>query len=114
MRSIDELLQKMGIGARYRGYWYSLEAIRMAMENPERLLSTKKQIYEPIAEQYHTSWENVERSIRTIIKVYWNRGNHAILEAIAGRELEYKPTVCEFIDIVSVYFLRLEKDLPSA
>ncbi len=106
MEEIQRLLWDLGIGARYRGYWYSAAALKLAVSDPTRLSSIKKSIYLPVAEEYQTTWENVERNIRTTVRICWEQGNRELLEVMAGRTLFLKPTVCEFLDIVTNYLLR--------
>lgn len=94
------LLRRLGVTANYKGFPYTAYAVALCTEHPELLLMVTKDLYPRVARQYRTTWQAVERDIRTVVGVAWRR-NPALLGRMAGAELEEKPRCAEFISIVT-------------
>ncbi len=105
-RDIEKLIRSLGIGGTYRGYHYLNYAIRLCLEDENYLLSVSKLLYPEIARAHCTTAWSVERDIRTIVKVCWERGNRNLLQNIAMHTLVCKPTTGEFLDILVAYLRR--------
>ena len=103
---IEYLIRSLGIGATYRGYRYVCYALELCMEDEDYLLSVSKVLYPQIARQFHTSYGSVERDIRTVIRVCWERGNRSRLEDIALHPLTGRPSTSEFLDILTAFLHR--------
>ncbi len=103
---IECLIRSLGIGATYRGYRYLSYGVKLCVCDEEYLLSISKLLYPEIARQFHATRSSVERDIRTVIKVCWDRGNRPYLQEIALHPLECKPTTGEFFDILVSYIGR--------
>ena len=103
MNDIFRLIRQLGINSTYRGYRYLYSAILLAMRDEEYLLSITKRMYLDIAHQYETTAGCVERSLRTVISVCWERGNRDFLREITPYPLQTKPTAGEFIDILTAH-----------
>lgn len=73
------------------------------MDNEDYLLSVGKLLYTRIAEAYFTTGSSVERDIRTVIRICWERGNRPLLQEIAMYPLHARPTAGEFFDILANY-----------
>lgn len=99
-QEIEKLIRSLGIGATYRGYRYLCHGIALCLEDENYLLSVSKLLYPQIAKIYCTTSSSVERDIRTVVKVCWERGNQQFLQDIALHPLLCKPTASEFIDIL--------------
>lgn len=97
---IERLIRSLGIGATYRGYRYLSYGIYLCLQDENYLLSVSKLLYPQIARTYHTTSCSVERDIRTVIKVCWERGNREHLKKLALYPLENRPPAGEFIDIL--------------
>lgn len=97
---IEKLVRSLGIGATYRGYRYLTYAVRICLEDEEYLLSISKLLYPEIAKEFNTTISSVERDIRTVIQVCWDRGNQELLQSIALHPLPCRPTAGEFLDIL--------------
>lgn len=95
-----ELLHRLGITANYGGYFYTAYGVLLAEQQPERLLLVTKWLYVDIARQYKTTWQCVERNIRTVIALAWER-NPKLLMSLAGYPLVKKPSVGQFIAILT-------------
>ena len=102
-QKIEYLIRSLGIGATYRGYRYLSYGIQLCLENEDYLLSVSKMLYPQIAEHYYTTSYSVERDLRTVIKVCWDRGNKMLLQEIALRPLYNKPPSSEFFDILTAH-----------
>mgnify|MGYP002735136654 CR=1 FL=1 len=102
---IERLIRSLGIGATYRGYRYLSYGISLCLQDENYLLSVSKLLYPQIARTYCTTSCSVERDIRTVVKVCWERGNKSYLQEIAMHPLDIRPTSGEFIDILVGHIL---------
>lgn len=100
MNNIPYLVRSLGIGATYRGYRYLILALTLCLEDEDYLLGISKILYPQIARTYQTSASSVERDLRTVINVCWERGNRGLLQEISPYPLVAKPTTGEFLDIL--------------
>ena len=82
-REIELLIRSRGINGTYRGYRYLCYGIKLCLEDEDYLLCISKLLYPEIARIFHTSGSSVERDIRTVIRVCWERGNVRRLREIA-------------------------------
>lgn len=101
--TIERLIRSLGIGATYRGYRYLCYAVSLCLQDEEYLLSISKLLYPKIAKEFNTTLSSVERDIRTVIQVCWDRGNKNLLQDIALHPLSSRPTAGEFLDILVAY-----------
>ena len=78
-REIELLIRSLGINGTYRGYRYLCYGIKLCLEDEDYLLCISKLLYPEIARIFHTSGSSVERDIRTVIRVCWERLNLSVL-----------------------------------
>ena len=100
MSEIHDLLYRLGATANYTGFFHTAYAIWLSLQQPQRLLMITKWLYPEVAKQYDTTWQAVERNIRTVISVIWNN-NPVLLAQIARRPLNRKPNAAQFISILT-------------
>lgn len=106
-KKIQNVLQCAGIYQHYYGYNYFQDAVLLALKEPERLQSIRKEIYFPIAQKYHTSIANVEKNLRTVRDAVIKNGGLKILENMMGRSLSFdkklypKDLICIFVSYLS-------------
>ncbi len=100
---IEYLIRSLGIGSTYRGYRYLNYGIQLCLKDEDYLLSISKLLYPQIAKHYNASCYSVERDIRTVVKVCWERGNKQLLQEIALRPLCTRPPSGEFLDILTAH-----------
>lgn len=100
---IERLIRSLGIGATYRGYRYLSYGILLCLQDENYLLSVSKLLYPQIARMYCTTSCSVERDLRTVIRVCWERGDRSYLERLAMHPLDSRPTSSEFLDILVAY-----------
>ena len=93
-------LRAMGITPNYAGFCQTIAAVNLAHRDPERLLLVTKQLYPSIAKQYGVRWKSVERNIRSVVSMAWER-NPEFLQHLAGYPMKEKPRVAQFIAILA-------------
>lgn len=84
MKKIQAVLYSAGVFQHYYGFNYFQKAVLLAVEEPERLQSIRKEIYLPIAQEYHTTIPNVERDLRTVRDALIKNGGLETLESLIG------------------------------
>lgn len=99
---IRDVLYRLGITEKYRGFFYISYAVCLTIQQPERLLLITKWLYPDIAKQYDTNWFNVERNIRTCVSIAWNISPDELFP-IAMHPLKRKPSNSNFISILANY-----------
>lgn len=103
MEGIELLIHELGIHSTYHGYRYLQYAVSLALQDEDYLLAITKSMYPAIAERFHESVSSIERNIRTVITVCWERGNKKLLKQMTPYPLLDKPTTGEFLDILVTY-----------
>lgn len=101
---IQDALRKLGIGKNYISQKRTVVAIQLALEDEDRLLRVKKNIYIPTAEICGCSWNAVERNIRTVVEKAWEVNRNGLVK-MAGYPMSEPPTASVFIEIM-VYYLQ--------
>ena len=105
MTVIQDTLCLFGITRCYKGFLHTAYAIRLAVEDEDRLETVTKEIYMETAFHFNCTWTAVERNIRTTVARAW-KINRPLLAKIAGYPLACTPTASEFIEILASYILR--------
>ncbi len=102
--SVTRVLQQLGLPAHLKGYLYVREGIILAIKDRGILDSVTKTLYPTIAKKFNTTAVRVERGIRYVIEMAWQRGEADRLNGYfgygIGNRLE-KPTNNEFIATVA-------------
>lgn len=98
-----EILHLLGASRDYMGTKFLEVILKLALENEENLTNISKLLYAECAKICNTSVYCIERDVRTVVKLIWNRGNRVLLEEIAGRRLEKCPSNGEFICSMTDY-----------
>lgn len=97
---ITRIMLELGMPAHLRGYHYMREAVCMTMEDMELVGSVTKLLYPEIAKRFQTTDTKVERALRNIIEISWERGSEELLEEMIGYSRgcgKKRPTNSEFI-----------------
>ena len=97
---VTKMMLRLGMPAHLWGYHYLREAICMSVENMELVGSITKLLYPEVAKTYRTTNGKVERAIRSIIEIGWERGDEELYEEIFGYsrlQVKNRPTNSEFI-----------------
>ena len=97
---IYSLLYELGIRANTTAFFQTACAVRLAVEQPQKLLLVTKWLYPEVAKHYHSNWKAVERNIRRTALAAWVK-NPEQLELLAGQTLPLKPTPTQFLTILA-------------
>ena len=90
-------LYRIGIFANYKGFFYTARAVELCARQPERLQLVTKWLYPEVAAYYHTTWQAVERNIRTVVAVAWRRNPYLISQMSLSLSLTRRPTPKQFL-----------------
>lgn len=102
---IINILCKLGITANYAGFYYTIYAVTLALENPERLQLVTKWLYPDIAARCRSGISSIDKNIRTVCTRAWHC-NEPLLSEMAGHRLDKKPSSAEFLAIITVYIMQ--------
>lgn len=97
---VTKIMLELGMPAHLRGYHYLREAVCLSINDMELVGSITKLLYPEIAKSFRTTNEKVERAIRSVIEVGWERGNEELFEEIFGYSRVHgknRPTNSEFV-----------------
>lgn len=98
---IADLPMELGIKRTYKGYFFLIAALELAITDQKNLLYMSKSIFPVIASRYDTTYSCIERNIRTAINACWNSPDHREkLLAMSPYPLQKAPFVTAFIDIL--------------
>ena len=102
-KEIERLLCKAGVLRTYVGYNYFIKAVCLVSADPTRHLSTCKEIYIPIAQEYGADPRTVERNLRTVRNVFMKNNGKEILHNMGFDIWNERPCVRELIEIFAAY-----------
>jgi two-component system response regulator (stage 0 sporulation protein A) len=102
---IQQILEKLGVGLKYVGSQYAIYGTNLVIDRSRYISDAHRWIYIDIADKFISSQSNVERSIRTIISIIWERGDREFLNQIFCTELTRKPKNMQFIKALSKYVI---------
>ena len=109
---VTRVMLELGMPAHLRGYHYLREAVCLSADNVELVGSVTKLLYPEVAKLYHTTNEKVERAMRSVIEVGWERGNKELYQEIFGYSAtdgKKRPTNSEFVLGIADYVLHRER-----
>lgn len=102
--TITGIFREIGIPANQLGYYYALEAVKMATLDFPIIGNMMKSIYPSTAEKFNTTVSRVGRAIRYAVETAWSRGDPETLERYFGCTVspdKGKPTNGEFIATIA-------------
>lgn len=98
---IRDFIIDSGISPHLMGYIFTYRAIEMIIEDYFRIFNLKKEVYDPLAREYHTTTSRVERDIRNAIEVAFTKNasetNYRYFKHISSDK--GKPTNKEYLAI---------------
>ena len=100
LRGIYGVLSRLGLSANYTGFFQLAWAVWRAKEEPERLQMVTKRLYPEVAKRCNTSWQAVERNLRTAVGVIW-KWDTPYLRQIVGSPLPAKPRNAWFLSLLA-------------
>lgn len=102
MKNAADLLRKVGMHPKYKGYAYVLVMLQKTQVEPEAMYNISSVLYPLVMQRYGVSRAAVERCIRFAIQRTWESGNASILEELFGAyEMGCVPTTSEFIAVMT-------------
>ena len=110
---IRKVLWDLNIPPNYLGAHYLAYAELLVLEDQRRLTMVTKWLYPEIAARYHTSWQAVERNIRTVISICWARDAGAQLARRIGCTFSAKPSPTGMIQLLAHHLLEMPQDFWS-
>ncbi len=99
------ILHQLGIGKTYSGYDYILHGLVLILDDENKLNCVTKSLYIDISKEYHTSHSCVERNIRKVIEVIWNKPENIywIAKIFGERYSSTKPSNKAFLELLYEY-----------
>lgn len=107
------LLDQVGMKSTLKGYHYLSWAAALAYENEARLDAVDKWIYHPVAKEFNTTAQNVERLIRHAVERTMDGGRAALVYRFFGNTIDPtrgKPTNAQCISALVQRLRILEND----
>ena len=101
-QAVTDMLYWLGISEKYTGFDYLSYAILLVLHQPERLCLATKWLYPDVAKHYRTNWQTVERGMRYAIDLVWTF-RRAQLQQLAQHELDRRPCIVQFLEIIIDY-----------
>lgn len=101
----EQLLRSLGATGNLKGFCCTVYMIQQVEKTSDAVYLITKCLYPDTAKYFKTSTTAVERNLRTIIKVCWER-NRNFMETIAGRSLDSRPSNSVFLDMTGAYLRR--------
>lgn len=105
MTEVKSVLRELGVSAKYKGVNPTAIAVKLVIDEEERLHHVTDSIYGAVSAQCGIPWKTIERNIRTVVKRAW-RCNASRLRAMAGYPLDDAPPASEFIEILANWIQR--------
>ncbi len=104
-KEITSILHSFGVYQHYHGYSYFLLAVKLAVDDPQRLQNIRRDIYIPISIAFETTFASAEKNIRTVRDVFIKNGGGKFLADITGNSywLCNKPYPKELIELFAFY-----------
>lgn len=101
--AVTDILHKVGIPAKHKGFRYLREAILLVVEYPELINQVTTSLYPIISRTFNSDPAAVERAMRYAISKAWQKGNVAFFKTYLGYAIKNpeKPCNSEFIARVS-------------
>jgi len=83
-QQITEMIHDIGVPANIKGYRYLREAIKLAVEDMDRINNMTECIYKPIALTDNSTPKRVQNAIIRAIDIAWDRGDLNTLQSYFG------------------------------
>lgn len=107
LSTIQRVLWDLNIPPAYLGAHYLAYAELLVLEDQNRLTMVTKWLYPEVASHYHTSWQAVERNIRTVIAICWAQDGGEKLANLAGCTFARKPSPTRMIQALACYLMQM-------
>ena len=75
-------LLQFGFSPAHNGFYFLRDAVRIAYFDKESLSLITKLIYAPLAKEYKTSSDNIEKSIRKAAEIVWTKNSNQTIAVL--------------------------------
>ena len=103
---INDLLRPLGITRNMRAYRILQDALERICEQEDQLEAVQKEVYEPLAEQYHCYWTAIQSVIRRAAQTAWST-NPEHVQQLASYPLTGKPSAVQFLEMLYNALVRM-------
>lgn len=107
---VVRVIRRLGFVFSYRGTSSLVDAVLLCVQEPDALTAVTKRVYPAIAKETGAKWRSVERNLRTTVDAFWERGNRAFLNEMAGYELRVRPSMGEILNYIVGYLREQERN----
>lgn len=97
---IRQVLLELGVPDHILGHRYLVQALCIAVEEPDVMEAVTGELYPRVAKTFQTTPSRVERAIRHAVELAWERGDLDVMGHYFGNTVSLtkgKPTNSEFI-----------------
>lgn len=102
--AVVKSIRDLGIPAHIKGYFYLVDAVKIAVADKLAVLKMTQNIYAPIADMYNTTAQRVGRAITRAIEIGWDRADLDTLQSYFGYAARFTngyPSNAECIAVVA-------------
>ena len=108
MERIYDLLFKMGITSKNRGYIYLAAAAEQLLRTPAKEYQFTKVLYPDLAKEFGVTPARIEQNIRFTITAAWETRRKQ-MEQVMGTEFPKRPTNRKFLELFVVRVQQYDK-----
>ena len=112
-KKIGKLLWELGITPQYLGGQYMACALELTVKDPKKLCMVTKVLYPEVARRYGTTWQSVDRDMRTVIQLSSRSGGLRRLEHLGSGIQSRLPSPRRMVSMLN-YLLLTDPDTGAA
>lgn len=101
-QDIEQLLRTLGASPVYAGFTPAVTALQYVLADQQLLTSLTTRLYPKVAESCEIALPCVERNIRTMIAVIWEK-NQFLFQIVVGYRMTARPSVGDFLASLSTF-----------
>ena len=112
-QDIERLIRTLGASPVYEGFTPAVTALQYVLADQQLLTSLTTRLYPKVAESCEIALPCVERNIRTMIAVIWEK-NQFLFQIVVGYRMTARPSVGDFLASLSTFLMyHPAKDWPD-
>ena len=112
-QDIEQLLRTLGASPVYAGFTPAVTALQYVLADQQLLTSLTTRLYPKVADSCEIALPCVERNIRTMIAVIWEK-NQFLFQIVVGYRMTARPSVGDFLASLSTFLMyHPAKDWPD-
>jgi len=96
-----ELLHRIGMSPKYKGYAYLKFILHLTRKDPALVHGLSQRLYPMVTEQFRVGQGSVERNLRFLIKKSWETDRGAMHALFEDYGIRWTPTNQECISILT-------------